>query len=349
MKLNPRLHRHAVKLVASFERFEPRAVRRPEGGWVIGYGHTLTAREGAEIGEADARALLMFDLSQVADAVEAALEAPVDDNQFEALTAFAFNVGIPAFLGSSTLSRLNAGEVIAAAEEIERWRRSEVDGEETTLDPLVRRRAAEKLRFLTPPEGFPKTSTPFQPPSFERPTRPAPPPPAPPVEAAEEPSRGPAPIPAVANDEIRPFRGPTEPAAPPFDPFDREPAEPSINAGEPFSPSAPAANLPALREVDAPHPQPPPLTDAERLIRRGVPITDTPGSRTRVELEEGRTGPLGRFAYGALGVIGVLMFIGAVISIVEGRPNGLNLGFGLIGVMLTMPAVFGLFGLSRLT
>src|ERR1700744_6082201 len=53
MKLNPRLSRPAVELVKRFETFEPIARPAAHGGWIIGYGHTLTAREGAVVSRED--------------------------------------------------------------------------------------------------------------------------------------------------------------------------------------------------------------------------------------------------------------------------------------------------------
>jgi len=154
-------------LVRPFEAFTPRAVLRPMGGWVIGYGHTQTARAGAVVTREEADALLLYDLDRLAGPVRAAIYAPVTRNQLEALIAFAFNIGLDNFLASSTLRLLNAGDPLAAAQELERWRRADVSGEDQVLDALVRRRAAEKARFLTPPQGFPKASSAVMRPHFD--------------------------------------------------------------------------------------------------------------------------------------------------------------------------------------
>ena len=111
MTLHPRLTRAAVALVKRFETFQPQAEPTPGNGWSIGYGHTRSAREGARISEADAEALLIYDLDVAAKAVERALFAPVSQSQFEALTALCFNLGEPAFLRSR---RAGPGETPAA-------------------------------------------------------------------------------------------------------------------------------------------------------------------------------------------------------------------------------------------
>ena len=154
MKLHPRVSKAAVELVKRFEGFRPRAERLASGGWIIGYGHTLTAREGASVAEADAEALLMFDLSRTAERVQAQLTADVSAPQFEALTAFAFAIGAEAFARSTVLRRVNDRAYLQAASLIEQWRRAEIGGEPLVVDALVRRRAAEKAHFLTPPQGW---------------------------------------------------------------------------------------------------------------------------------------------------------------------------------------------------
>jgi lysozyme len=158
-----------ARLVRPFEALETRAVRRPGGGWSIGYGHVRSAREGAEVSREEADALLLYDLRHVARVVRSAIYAPIHRNQLEALTAFAFHIGIDSFLRSTTLQRFNAGDSLGAAEEIERWRLADLGGASQVVDALVRRRAAEKAHFLTPPQGFPKASRARLRPRFEAP------------------------------------------------------------------------------------------------------------------------------------------------------------------------------------
>jgi lysozyme len=167
MKLHPQVTRTAVELVKRFEGLRRRAARLPDGGWTLGYGHTRTAREGAEVTEEEAELLLYYDLSEVATKVEAWTFTPLSQNQFEALTAFAFNIGTENFRRSTVLKRLNEGQYLQAAAAMELWRKTEVDGEAVVVDALVRRRAAEKAHFLTPPDGFRPSPTPVMTPAFD--------------------------------------------------------------------------------------------------------------------------------------------------------------------------------------
>lgn len=143
-----------MELIKRFEGFQPRTVRLPDGGWTIGYGHTRFAREGAEVSEDDADALLRYDLLEVEAAVNEGVYTPLNQNQYDALVAFAFNVGVEAFRRSNVLRRVNGGNLLEAAAALESWRRAEWEGEPMVVDALIRRRAAEKALFLTPPDGF---------------------------------------------------------------------------------------------------------------------------------------------------------------------------------------------------
>src|SRR6201996_1815112 len=106
--MGPRLSvsRSAIELVKAFEGFRERSARLDDGRWTIGYGHTATAREGAEITEADAEALLLYDLIQASHAVNEHVYAPLNQNQFDAMVSFAFNIGARAFKSSPTVRRL---------------------------------------------------------------------------------------------------------------------------------------------------------------------------------------------------------------------------------------------------
>jgi len=145
--------RAAIELIKRFEGYRRKAAQLSDGRWTIGYGHTLTAREGAEVSEADAEALLLYDLIGVAHVVDELTYADVTQNQFDALCAFAFGIGVEAFRGCDVLKRLNEGAFTQAAFAMELWRKAEFEGEPIVIDALVRRRAAEKLLFLTPPNG----------------------------------------------------------------------------------------------------------------------------------------------------------------------------------------------------
>lgn len=169
MQLHPRVTCATIDFAARFEGLRRRAARLPDGlGWTVGYGHSRTACAGAEVSEADARALLAWDLSQAAAVVEAVVFAPLDANQFDALCGFAFNIGEPAFRTCEVARHLNEGRPLRAAAALEMWRRATIGQDSLLVDAIVRRRAAEKALFLTPPDGFPPAPTPVLRPELDR-------------------------------------------------------------------------------------------------------------------------------------------------------------------------------------
>lgn len=149
-----RVTRSGIELIKRFEGYRAKAARLPDGRHVVGYGHTRSAREGVEVSPEDAEALLRFDLRQIESAFDELVFTPLDRNQTDALVAFAFSVGLDAFRRSNVLRRVNEGDLLGAAAALESWRRAEFEGEPLVVDALIRRRAAEKLLFLTPSGGF---------------------------------------------------------------------------------------------------------------------------------------------------------------------------------------------------
>lgn len=154
MKPRHQVSRAALSLVKSFEGCRRSAARLADGRWTIGYGHTLTAREGAEVSESDAEALLIYDLMNAGALVCDLTFTPLSQNQFDALAAFAFGIGAESFRDSAVVRLVNQGAMLEAAQAMEAWRKSDIADESVVVDGLIRRRAAERMLFLTPPGGF---------------------------------------------------------------------------------------------------------------------------------------------------------------------------------------------------
>ncbi len=160
MKTSPR----GYALIKAFEGFRAQAVPLPDERWVMGYGHTAFARKGAHITRKDANDLLIWDVRKLEPQLAALLFAPVTQNQYDALMALTFNIGIANLAKSDVMRRVNEGCPVDAAAGFDVWRRAELGGEVIVVDALVRRRAAEKALFLTPPDGVVIAPTPQLPP-----------------------------------------------------------------------------------------------------------------------------------------------------------------------------------------
>ncbi|WP_374424977.1 lysozyme [Chromobacterium sp.] len=134
-----------VTLVKSSEGLKLVAYKCPAGIWTNGYGHTgPDVTPGQVITQAQADALLARDLSRFETGVTRLVKVPLNQNQFDALVCFSFNLGLGALQGSTLLRLLNAGDYAGAAAQFLRWNKA--GGKE--LPGLTRRRAAEQAMFL---------------------------------------------------------------------------------------------------------------------------------------------------------------------------------------------------------
>jgi lysozyme len=90
-----------INLIKKFEGCKLTSYKCPAGIWTIGYGHTRNVHKGEVITQQQAEELLKQDLS-VYEAGVNAMQLNVNQNQYDALISFAFNLGLSA-LGKSTL------------------------------------------------------------------------------------------------------------------------------------------------------------------------------------------------------------------------------------------------------
>ncbi|WP_077357943.1 lysozyme [Brevundimonas sp. LM2] len=268
-----KVSREGIVLIKSFEGFRPRAIRRENGGWVIGYGHTRSAREGASVSEADAELLLRYDLLPVEKTVNEAGAAVLNQHQFDALTSFAFSVGVDRFQTSDVRALLSTGAIVQAADALMGW------PEPVLPQAGLRRRAAERALFVADPDAPVAVSDLLAAPVGEaQATDPVPAqdmsaPPAPAlaasVEAAPEPAtdiatdpepeleRVPEPVPSVdpRAAAVSALLGEVESQG-----LSLEPAPPSVLAVVPLPPQAepppPAANDAQAEEPPSTEPEP---------------------------------------------------------------------------------------------
>jgi lysozyme len=161
-------------LIKQFEGFRADAYQDVVGMWTIGYGFTSGVRPGQHMTPAQADARLGTELLRYEDAVVQACTVPPNQNQFDALVCFAWNVGTAGMAGSSVIKAHNRGDFQSAARAFGLWNKA--GGK--VWPGLTRRRAAESALYLKP------VPVPQQPPPqpVGRPDEPAQPP-APPAQA----------------------------------------------------------------------------------------------------------------------------------------------------------------------
>jgi lysozyme len=131
-------------LTEQFEGLRLQAYQDSVGVWTIGYGHTgPDVQPGMTITQAQAAALLQQDVASSVSCVNGAVTVDLQQNQFDALVDFAFNLGCGALRGSTLLKMVNAGDFAGAAGQFGRW----VNAGGKPLPGLVKRRAAEAALF----------------------------------------------------------------------------------------------------------------------------------------------------------------------------------------------------------
>jgi lysozyme len=123
--VSPALKAH----IKQSERLMLKAYFDPAGVPTIGWGHIKTVdandvRRGHTITEAVALALFEADLDEAERAVRRYTKVRLNQNQFDALVDFVFNLGAGAFQRSTLLKKLNAGDYAAVPAQLLRWNKA---------------------------------------------------------------------------------------------------------------------------------------------------------------------------------------------------------------------------------
>lgn len=135
-----------LDLIKHFESLRLVAYLCPAQIWTIGYGHTKGVKPG-DICTAEQAALWLVEDATVAEhAVKRLVKVPINQNQFDALVSFTFNLGGGNLSTSTLLRKLNTADYVGATLEFPRWNK----GGGKVLPGLVKRRTAEQNLFSKP-------------------------------------------------------------------------------------------------------------------------------------------------------------------------------------------------------
>ncbi|MEW9678711.1 lysozyme [Pseudomonas sp. TE50-2] len=139
-----RTSQRGLTLIKFYEGLRLQAYQDAVGVWTIGYGTTQGVTAGMSISKEQAERMLLKDVQRFEPEMRRLVTAQLNQNQWDALISFTYNLG-SANLKSSRLRRLlNTGDYAGAAEQFPRWNKA--GGK--VLPGLVRRRAAERDLFL---------------------------------------------------------------------------------------------------------------------------------------------------------------------------------------------------------
>ena len=137
------ISKEGLSLIKKFEGCELEAYLCTAGVWTIGYGHTKDVKEGDKINKDEADYLLQEEMIEYESYINDFVEVPLEQNQFDALCSWVYNLG-PTNLKNSTMLRvLNEEKYADVPQEIKRWNKA--GGE--VLDGLIKRREAEAKMF----------------------------------------------------------------------------------------------------------------------------------------------------------------------------------------------------------
>ena len=143
--------KNCINLIKMFEGYKAKAYLCPASVVTIGWGSTMYTdgrkiKLGDTINEDQAEQLLLWELKNKSIALHG---LNLNQNQFDSLLSFVYNLGIGAF-AKSTLKKkilLNPNDV-TIKDEFMKWNKARVSGELIELKGLTRRREAEAEMYF---------------------------------------------------------------------------------------------------------------------------------------------------------------------------------------------------------
>lgn len=153
-----KISKKGISLIKNFEGLRLTAYRDIAGVWTIGYGSTRyvggeTVKSGDELlTESHAEALLNDTLKVFTSVVSRMVKVPLNQNQFDALVSFAYNVGTGALQQSTLLKKLNIQDYFGAADQLLNWNKitDPATSKKVVSKTLADRRLEERNLFLKP-------------------------------------------------------------------------------------------------------------------------------------------------------------------------------------------------------
>ena len=147
-----KVSKNGLDLIKEFESFRAKAYLCPANIPTIGWGSTYypdgkkVTLQDKEITEQKACEILEYIANKdFGSFVNKAVKVKLNQNQFDALVSFAYNLGNGNLQQSTLLKKVNSNDFIGASLEFEKWNKA--GGK--VLSGLTKRRTAEKELFLS--------------------------------------------------------------------------------------------------------------------------------------------------------------------------------------------------------
>ena len=132
-----------LEMIKHFEGLELNAYQCAAGVWTIGYGHTKDVQKGMVISEDTANEMLVEELNEYENYINTLVNVELNQNQFDAMVSWVYNLGGGNLKASTLLKVLNAGDYAGVPAQMMRWNKA--GGK--VLEGLTRRRQAEADLF----------------------------------------------------------------------------------------------------------------------------------------------------------------------------------------------------------
>jgi lysozyme len=138
--------KNCIDLIKKFEGFRSEAYQDSVGIWTVGYGSTMwpdgkKVQPGQRMTIQEAEAVMTWELTRKGKEILSGLPTTIiNQNQYDALVSFAYNLGVGALLKSTLFKKLKVNPNDPSIRtEFMRW----VNAGGKRLTGLVRRREAE--------------------------------------------------------------------------------------------------------------------------------------------------------------------------------------------------------------
>ena len=142
--------KNGLDIIKEFESFKSKPYLCPSQKATIGWGSTYypdgkkVTLQDKEITEEKAFEILEYIANKdFGSNINKVVKVPLNQNQFDALVSFAYNIGNENFNSSTLLRWLNQGNYKEASMQLLRWNKSKG----IVLNGLTKRRKAEKALF----------------------------------------------------------------------------------------------------------------------------------------------------------------------------------------------------------
>jgi lysozyme len=143
-----------IDLIKQYEglSLKPYRVHSGEKFLTIGYGHYgEDVTKDMRLTKVQAEDLLKKDLVKYETYVNNFVKVAINQNQFDALVSFVYNLGGGALQKSTLLKCINDKDFVGASKEFLKWTKVTLaDGTKQDMQGLVKRRASECALFLKP-------------------------------------------------------------------------------------------------------------------------------------------------------------------------------------------------------